>query len=195
MSDRHPVLLVHGLNDTTTVFQTMERFLQAQGWEVHSFNMTPCNGDECLAALARQVQGYIEETFTPEQRFDLVGFSMGGIISRYYLQRLDGAKRVDRFINISAPNYGTQAAYFSQRHGCMQMRPDSEFLADLNQDNKKLLEGIKLTYIWTPLDLMIIPPQSSKMPLGKEVIIPVPFHGWMVEDARTIKAVATALSN
>lgn len=193
MSDRTPVLLVHGINDTTKVFRSMEIFLKAQGWEVHSFDMTPNNGDGRLDHLAEQLEQYIHQNFTLEQRFNLIGFSMGGVISRYYLQRLEGMKRVDRFINIAAPNYGTQAAYFSKRPGCKQMRPDSEFLADLNQDWEEILGQIKLTYIWTPLDLMIIPTRSCKMPLGKEIIIPVPFHGWMVRDARVLAAVAEAL--
>lgn len=195
MVDRLPVLLVHGINDTSKVFQSLENFLQAQGWEVHSFNMTPNNGDGRLDDLARQVEYYIQQNFTPEQRLNLVGFSMGGVISRYYLQRLDGQKRVDRFINISAPNYGTQAAYFSQRPGCKQMRPDSEFLADLNQDWEEILGQMKLTYIWTPLDLMIIPTQSCKMPIGKGIIVPVPFHGWMIKDFKVLAAVAEALVN
>lgn len=195
MVDRTPVLLVHGINDTTRVFRLMKNFLQAQGWEVHSFNMTPNNGDGRLDDLARQVEKYIKQNFAPEQRLNLVGFSMGGVISRYYLQRLEGMKRVDRFINISAPNYGTQAAYFSQRPGCKQMRPDSEFLADLNQDGEEILGQLKLTYIWTPLDLMILPTQSCKMPLGKGIIIPVPFHGWMVKDSRVLAAVAAALAD
>lgn len=193
MDDRTPVLLVHGINDTTKVFRSMEGFLRAQGWEVHSFDMTPNNGDGSLDDLARQVEKYVQANFAPEQRFNLIGFSMGGVISRYYLQRLEGTKRVDRFINISAPNYGTRAAYFSQRPGCRQMRPDSEFLADLNQDSPEILGGVKLTSIWTPLDLMILPARSCKMPLSKEVVVPVAFHGWMVRDLRVLQAVAEAL--
>ncbi len=189
----NPILLVHGINDTTRVFRSMESFLRAQGWEVHSFNMTPNNGDGRLEDMARQVEKYVQANFAPEQRFNLIGFSMGGVISRYYLQRLQGMQRVDRFINISAPNYGTQAAYFSQRPGCRQMRPDSELLQDLNQDHPEIWNGIKLTSIWTPLDLMILPAQSCQMPLSKKVVVPVAFHGWMVKDKRVLQAVADAL--
>jgi len=193
MINRSPVLLVHGINDTTKIFQTMEKFLHDRGWEVHSFNMTPNNGAGNLADLARQVEAYIQKKFSPEQRIDLLGFSMGGIVSRYYLQRLEGVKRVDRFISIAAPNAGTQVAYLSQRLGCRQMRPDSEFLADLNQDGEKILGQVKFTSIWTPLDLMIIPAQSSRMAIGKEVVISVPLHRWMVTDPRVLAAVAQAL--
>jgi len=35
-----------------------------------------------------KVANYVAANFAPEQPFDLVGFSMGGIVSRYYVQRL-----------------------------------------------------------------------------------------------------------
>jgi len=193
MIDRSPILLVHGINDTTKIFRTMEKFLHDRGWEVHSFNMIPNNGDGDLADLARQVEAYIRENFCPEQRFDLLGFSMGGIVSRYYLQRLGGVQQVDRFISISGPNAGTQTAYLSQRIGCRQMRPDSEFLANLNQDGEEILGQVKFTSIWTPLDLMIIPAQSSRMSIGKEIVIPVPLHQWVVTDLRVLEAIAQVL--
>jgi len=193
MGDRNSVLLVHGINDTTKVFRSMQNYLQVQGWDVHTFNMTPNNGDGRLDDLAKQVDQYQKQHFAPDQKIDLVGFSMGGVISRYYLQRLGGIDKVDRFINIAAPNYGTQAAYLSQRPGCMQMRPDSEFLTDLNQDGEKILSKIKVSYVWTPLDLMIIPPQSCQMPFGKEIKVTVPFHGWVVKNTKILKAVAVAL--
>lgn len=193
--ERNPVVLVHGINDTTKVFQTLEPWLRSQGWDVHSFNMTPNNGSGCLTDLAKQVESYIQTNFTPEQNIDLLGFSMGGVISRYYLQRLGGVHRVDRFVSIAAPNQGTQTAYLSSLLGCTQMRPDSEFLADLNRDGAEILSQTKFTSIWSPLDLMIVPAQSSKMPLGSEVIIPVAFHGWIIKDPQVLKAVAVALSS
>ena len=86
---------------------------------------------------------YIARHFDPEQPLDLVGFSMGGIVSRYYIQRLGGIERVQRYVNISAPNNGTWTAYLLSRLGCVQMRPESEFLRDLNRDCQ-MLEGFKL---------------------------------------------------
>ncbi len=193
--ERNPVVLVHGINDTTRVFQTLELWLRSQGWDVHSFNMTPNNGSSCLTALATQVESYIQKNFAPEQKIDLLGFSMGGVISRYYLQRLGGVHRVDRFISIAAPNQGTQTAYLSHLLGCTQMRPNSEFLTDLNRDGAEILNQVKFTSIWSPLDLMIVPAQSSKMPLGSEVIIPVAFHGWIIKDPQVLKAITIALSS
>lgn len=192
-SGRNPVLLIHGLTDTTLVFRQMTAYLSAQGFSVHSFDLTPNNGVMPLDQLAVQVADYIAKSFDPEQPLDIIGFSMGGIVSRYYIQRLGGIERVQRFVSISAPNNGTFTAYLSGRPGCMQMRPDSPLLQDLNQDSA-MLNRLNVTVIWTPYDLMIVPPNSSQMSMGKEVIIPTRFHGWMPADSRCLQAVAEALS-
>src|SRR4028119_537197 len=153
LRDRNPVLLIHGITDTIAVFQGMASYLSAQGWSVHSFNLIPNNGDLSLDQLAAQVADYVAKTFDPKQAIDVIGFSMGGMVSRYYIQRLGGIDRVQRFISISAPNNGTLTGNLSPRPGCVQMRPDSEFLRDLNRD-AAMLERLNFTVIWTPFVLM-----------------------------------------
>jgi triacylglycerol lipase len=190
---RNAVLLVHGITDTEAVFDQMAIFLGQQGWPVYSLDLLPNRGEVGLDVLAQQLADYIAKTFPPEQPLDIVGFSMGGIVSRYYIQRLGGMNRVQRFITISSPHYGTVVAYASQNPGCVQMRPNSEFLKDLNTD-AVMLQQLNFTSIWTPYDLMIIPTHSSKMPVGKEVIIPVALHSWMLTDSRCIASVAAALA-
>lgn len=190
---RNPVLLIHGIDDTRAVFQKMAVHLVLQGWSVHSLNLVPNNGDVGLNELAKQVADYVTATFAPEQRLDLVGFSMGGIVSRYYVQRLGGINRVQRFITISSPHHGTVVAYGSRRPGCLQMCPDSIFLKDLNSD-AVMLGQLDFTSIWTPYDLMIVPANSSQMPVGSQVIVPVSLHPWMLTDSRSLAAVTTALA-
>lgn len=190
---RNPVLLVHGITDTEVVFNSMTAYLRQLGWNVYTLNLVPNNGEAPLNVLAQQVADYVDATIEPEQPFDLVGFSMGGIVSRYYLQKLGGINRVQRFVTISSPHHGTIVAYASRLPGCVQMRPNSLFLQDLNRD-VQMLEQLNFTSIWTPYDLMIIPTHSSKMPVGKELIIPVGLHSWMLTDYRSLTAVATALA-
>lgn len=189
---RNPVVLVHGITDTEAVFDEMAIFLGIQGWDVYSLNLVPNNGAVGLDILAQQLADYINSRFAPEQTIDIVGFSMGGIVSRYYIQRLGGINRVQRFITISSPHNGTIVAYASNYPGCVQMRPNSEFINDLNAD-VQILQQLNFTSIWTNYDLMILPASSSKMPLGKEVIIPVLLHSWMLTDARCIFEVAKVL--
>jgi triacylglycerol lipase len=72
------------------------------------------------------------------------------------------------------------------------MRPDSAFIQDLQQD-VQMLAQVKFTSIWTPFDLIILPPASSQLAVGKEVQLPVAIHPWMVKDSRSITAVLVAL--
>jgi triacylglycerol lipase len=190
---RNPVLLVHGLNDTSAIFRTMVNYLTQRGWSVYYLDLNPSNGDGRLEDLGQQVADYINATFAPEQLLDLVGLSMGGIVSRYYLQRLGGIKRVQRFITLGSPHNGTWLAYGSQRPGCVQMRPESELLQDLNSD-AAMLEHLNFTSIWTPFDLMIVPAKSSEMPMAKNVQVPILSHGWLTSDPKGLEAVAEALA-
>jgi triacylglycerol lipase len=73
------------------------------------------------------------------------------------------------------------------------MRPESAFIKDLNSD-VAMLSRLDFTSIWTPLDLMILPPSSSRLPVGEEILVAAPLHALMLEDPRSFKAVAAALS-
>jgi triacylglycerol lipase len=192
-SSLNPVLLIHGIDDTNAIFHKMVPYLKNLGWDVHILDLSPNNGEMGIDQMAHQIADYVDRTFSPDQPFDLVGFSMGGIVSRYYVQRLGGIQRVNRFITISSPHQGTWTAYLRLNTGCNQMRCGSAFLNDLNQDIT-VLEQINFTSIWTPMDLMIVPAHSSRMAVGREVRLPVLFHAWMVIDVNCLKAVATALA-
>ncbi|WP_322742615.1 esterase/lipase family protein [Synechocystis salina] len=192
--DRHPVVLVHGIYDTRAKFAKMVDFLTQGGWSVHCLDLEPNDGSASLAVLATQVQQYIDQKFAPQQPVDLIGFSMGGLVTRYYLQRLGGVERVKRYITISAPNQGTLLGYSLPYQGVREMAWQSDFLQDLNRDCCQLLAGLQVTVIWTPFDLMILPPSSSHLEIGREIILPVLVHAWMVSDARCLAEVAMALA-
>lgn len=192
-STRNPVMLVHGLSDTSYKMRAIADYLHALGWQVYSIDLSPNNGDARLEVLAAQIAEKIDRTFAPQQQIDLIGFSMGGLVSRYYLQRLGGIDRVQRFISLSAPHQGTITAYFSLRLGCIQMRPASEFITDLNRDIH-LLQRLNFTSMWTPFDLMILPPSSSSLGFGTEIILPIVAHALMVFDRSVLESIAHSLA-
>jgi triacylglycerol lipase len=170
----------------------MSRFLSDLGWTVYSLDLIPANGDAELNVLAEQLSKFIDQNVPAGQPFDLVGFSMGGLVSRYYVQRMGGINRVQRFITLSSPHNGTIAAYGSTRPGCLQMRPNSDFLNDLNRD-LPMLEQLNFTSIWTSLDLIILPAKSSELSVGTNIQISVPLHPWMVRDRRVIREIVARL--
>lgn len=191
--ERNPVLLVHGIFRRKTVFNRMSIYLSSLGWEVHSFDLKPSNARLGLDKLAEQISAYITHHFAPNQPIDLVGLSMGGLVSRYYVQRLRGNERVKRFVTIASPHYGTWLAYTLPFIGCIQMRPGSVFLQDLNRD-LEILAKVNFTSIWTPYDFVIVPAQSCRLGIGQEIKLPIFAHAMMVRDKRTLQALVQALS-
>jgi triacylglycerol lipase len=188
VSAQNPVFLVHGIDDTGVLFDKMSALLRRGGRPVQALNLTPNNGDAGLDELASQLGTYINAGFPAAQSIDLVGFSMGGLVARYYLQRLGGAERVRRFITIASPHNGTWMAFLRRNRGARQMRPGSDFLKDLNRDTA-MLDRIRVTSIWTPFDLMIAPCTSSVLSAGRSMRVNVAAHPLMVRDRRVLELV------
>ena len=51
---------------------------------------------------------------------------MGGLIARYYVQRLGGDARVHTLVTLGTPHGGTAAAYLVPHRLARQLRPDSD---------------------------------------------------------------------
>lgn len=190
---KNPIILVHGIFDTQRIFNQMTAYLTPLGWDVHRLNLVPNDGRLGLEVLAKQVSDYVANTFPPEQPIDVIGFSMGGIVSRYYVQRLNGVERVQRLVTISSPHNGTLTGFLYPTLAASQMRPNSPFLQDLNKDLTPL-ERINFTSIWTPFDGMIVPAKSSQLSVGQELIVNVLVHAWMVTDIKALEVVAKTLT-
>lgn len=62
-----------------------------------------------LDVLADRLNDYIN-TNTPEQKVNLVGHSMGGLIARAYAQKY-GTSNVNKIVTVGSPNKGTLKAY------------------------------------------------------------------------------------
>ena len=189
-----PVILIHGIDDTAALFRRMQPFLEQRGFSVHSFNLTPNDGTASLGRLARQVEHYVRERLADGEAFDIVGFSMGAMIARYYVQRLEGLARVRRFVTLAAPHHGTWTAYLRNNPGARDMRPGSPFLQDLNR-NAESLSGLSFTSIWTPLDLMIVPSSSSRLSVGRSIPVLSLAHPLMVRDGRVLRLVESILTD
>ncbi len=112
--------------------------------------------------------------------------------ARHYLQRLGGLSRARRLITISTPHHGTRIARFLDGQGCVQMRPESHFLKDLNSD-VRTLDQVDPVSIWTPLDLTIQPATSSILPVGRDLKVRVIQHTLMLWSRTVIDAVVEAI--
>jgi triacylglycerol lipase len=145
-----------------------------------------------LEELAEQLKTFIDAHAGPAQPIDLVGFSMGGLVARYYVQRLGGLDRVKHLITLGTPHHGTWMAYVLQNVGSRQMRPGSDFLRDLDRDRERLKE-LSCTSLWTPFDLIILPATSSRISFGKNIRTWRLVHPGLVWSKKSMKIVEALL--
>lgn len=186
-----PVVLVHGIFSSGDDMERLARHLRACGREVLHPTLTPNGGHAPIEDLAAQLAKFIAEKI-PDRRFDLIGFSMGGLITRHYLQRLGGIGKIGCFVTMAAPHHGTHMARLATLPGWLQMRPGSAFLRDLASD-AEMLRAVPFTSLYTPLDTIIVPSRSSEMPQARNVRIWAPMHASFILARRCIRATAAAL--
>lgn len=187
---RH-IVLVHGIWDTHKIFSKMAAALIEAGWTVHQIDIRPNNGSVPIAEQAAQLEKFIDEHL-PAGNFSLLGFSMGGMICRYYAQSHADAGRIEHLITLGSPHQGTMMAYAGKLPTYLEFQPGSSFLKGLTAGEHNLTQ-IKRLSIYTPLDTVIVPAKSSIVVGWQNVALPVISHQMLLKDPRAIDAVLTFL--
>ena len=106
-----PLVLVHGLFDTPRVFDTLRRRLAGRRSPLLVPHLPHALGSVPLEDLAAMLGSHIEAAFGVEQPVDLMGFSMGGVIGRTWIQLGGGHRRTRRFLSVASPQRGTLDRY------------------------------------------------------------------------------------
>ncbi len=179
------VVLVHGFMENGMTFKMLQRRLEKRGCEVFVPRLRHTDGRGGLEKLALHLKLDIDEKFGPKQPISIVAFSMGGLVSRQYLQNLGGAARCENLITISSPHHGTKAAFLYPSLGAEDMRPGSPFLAELQRTQDRL-GNIQVTSYRTPMDLVILPPASSVWDRAENLEYPVLLHPLMLNSNRVL---------
>lgn len=191
-----PVLLVHGIWNTGAAFARLARELQRRERLLDAIDLLPNDGSVALEQLAMQLEPAVRRLLQASDaaKIDVVGFSMGALVTRYWLQQLGGKHLTRRYVSISGPHAGTRLAQFSKHPGIAQMRPGNPWLQNLAQDPSPF-GSVEVHTLRTPFDLMIVPSSScGSLPNCKsQTTLPVLLHRWMLTDPRAISRVAAIL--
>ncbi|MDN0195221.1 alpha/beta fold hydrolase [Streptomyces sp. S.PNR 29] len=156
-----PVVLLHGFIDNRSVFVLLRRSLAQHGrQQIESLNYSPLTCDIRTAAelLGRHIEEMCERT--GYEQVDVVGHSLGGLIARYYVQRLGGDARVRTLVTLGTPHAGTRVAPLANAHPIVrQMRPDSPVIEELTQP----APGCRTQFVsfWSDLDRVMDPLESA----------------------------------
>ncbi|MFD7322306.1 esterase/lipase family protein [Streptomyces sp. NPDC059875] len=158
-----PVVLLHGFVDNRSVFVLLRRALTRHGRRpVESFNYSPLTFDLRTAAdlLGRHVEALCARTGHHE--VDIVGHSLGGLIARYYVQRLGGDARVRTLVMLGTPHAGTTAVPWVGAHPLIrQMRPGSEVLGELAEPAPGC--RTRCVSFWSDLDQVMVPVETARL--------------------------------
>ncbi|MET8977777.1 alpha/beta fold hydrolase [Streptomyces sp. NPDC004539] len=160
---RPPVVLLHGFIDNRSVFVLLRRALAEHGDRpLTSLNYSPLTCDIRKAAelLGRHIEDICARTGST--RVDVVGHSLGGLIARYYVQRLGGDTRVRTLVTLGTPHAGTRAVPLANAHPIVrQMRPGSALLEEL----KRPAPGCRTRFVsfWSDLDQVMDPPETASV--------------------------------
>ena len=89
--------------DEASVFNPLASYLSELGLEPHAVTLAPSDCSVPLETLAQQLADFIDRNFLSYQKIDFVAFSLGGIVARYYIQRMGGLARTNRLLTVAAP--------------------------------------------------------------------------------------------
>lgn len=170
-----PLVLVHGLWDTPELFNSLKRSLAGRRGSPFSPHLPHGLGVVPLDELAAHLNQAIEAEFGPDQILDVMGFSMGGLISRTWIQLQGGYQRVRRFTSVASPQQGTLAAQVWPRWplaSVADMKLGSDLLRRLNGDSGPLAT-IDCCSIYCVADVMVVPGWTAVLPVGRRLAFPL----------------------
>jgi triacylglycerol lipase len=157
-----PILLIHGLIDNRSIFAMLRRHLRHRGFDrIWTTNYQVWTSDVRIAAqrLADTVDAIREQT--GYERIHVVGHSMGGLVARYYVQRLGGDAHVHTLVTLGTPHQGTRAARLLPKGICRQLAPTSDVVAELAEP----APGCQTRFVsfYSDLDALISPKRAARI--------------------------------
>ena len=193
-----PIILVHGVVDNRTVFTFLRRALRRRGFgRVVTVNYSPLSDD--IRRVSQRLHDVIEDVVheTGYERVHVIGHSMGGLIGRYYVQRMGGDDRVHTLVTLGSPHGGTVPAKWVPHPIARQMRTDSAVLAELDQ--RVVSCSTRMVSVWSNLDQMIVPKRNARIEHpdlnARNVYVPGVGHMSLPVDGRVVHEICTTLAH
>jgi triacylglycerol lipase len=193
-----PIILVHGVVDNRSVFAVLKRGLRRRGFgRIITLNYSPLTEDvrDVAARLEDLVEALCIETGF--ERVHVIGHSMGGLVARYFVQRMGGDSRVHTLVTLGTPHGGTAPAHFVPHPVARQMRRDSTIVGELAMP----APGCRTRFvaIWSDLDQMIIPKSNARIEHAdlnaRNVFVHSVGHNSLPVDGRVVHEIVTTLSH
>ncbi len=212
MANRNPIILIHGLWNTSRIFSFISSKLDEKEVEYFAPTLNHAFGMTSIVELATLMDQLIVEKYGleqeidilgfsmggiigREQEIDILGFSMGGIIGRYWINKFNGYKRTKRFITIGSPHNGTLVSQLVPKYpfkGISEMKINSPLLGDLaNYDY--FLNDIDCISFFTYWDLMVFPGWRANLNVGEKISLKIFKHRNLVRNPAAVERIIERL--
>ncbi|MCW2898397.1 MAG: lipase [Streptosporangiaceae bacterium] len=183
-----PVVLVHGTVENMTYnWFSLSPLLAGKGYCVFAFNYgqepgvhaglpgsAQSGGVGPVADSAKELARFVTRVraATGSSKVDIVGHSQGGMMPRYFLKFLGGAKKVHTLVGLAPSNHGTTVDGLARLPGVPQLLTTglgpsvqdqivgSAFLAKLNAGGDTV-PGVRYTVIQSAHDEVVTPYTSA----------------------------------
>ena len=195
LSKRNPIILLHGLWNTADIFYSITSKLDEIGIEYFAPTLEHEYGMTSIIELTNSLNDLILEKYGCEQELDILGFSMGGIIGRYWIKKFNGYKRTRKFITVGSPHNGTLTSQLVPKYpfrGISEMKISSFLLRDLSKHDY-LLKGINCISFFTYWDLMVFPGWRANLNLGEKISLKIYKHKNLVRNPEAVEKIIDKL--
>ena len=164
-----PVVLVHGTFANAQLnWGYVAPKLAADGYCVFALDYGVRGGvgaTDDIRKSAAELRAYVNRVrrATGASKVLMVGHSQGGMMPRYYVRFLGGARYVEELVALAPSNHGTKVAEgvsYAACPACAQQATSSSFLRKLNR-GRDVEKGVDYTVIQTRLDTTIVPYTSA----------------------------------
>ncbi|MCP4640347.1 MAG: alpha/beta fold hydrolase [bacterium] len=175
-----PVIFIHGYMSRRGIFAPMLGYLRSRGLStLFTMHIRPRHGE--MDDFARQLVACVDRVCntTGSSKVILVGYSMGGLVARAYVERWGGASKVAKVITVGTPHHGTGIARVVVGTNGREMRVRSEWLRELNRD-ENLPEGPAYVSIYSAHDNMLYPQTSAELGKAKNIRLMAMGHFTMI---------------
>ena len=160
---RPPVVLVHGLYDSPASFFLTKKCLEKAGYRVLMFGYKSFFVP--FETIITQFDDflYLAEASFPDQKFLLVGHSLGGLIIRKWLKREGNEDRIAGVVTLGTPHGGSKLAIFAVGKLASHLNPTSALINNLASANAP---KIPCTALASAADEMVLPAEALLPPDG-----------------------------
>lgn len=192
-ASQYPVLIVPGYGSPAFQTELVGKRLRHSGLDTVGIKLPwLAMGDMVRSAevVAEQVKRVRENL--GYEKVNLLGYSLGGLVARYYLQEMEGHPLMARSAFVATPHRGTYIGYLGYFSAAgRQVRPGSPFIEGLSGPDRVEDFAGRCLSIFVRWDGVIVPSLSCYLPEGYNLMLRRPVSHWVAVMSEAVIAMAS----